>query len=60
MGIREGRFVSCDAKLRVSNCMQLYTPEGVEMDIQMDICGYMDCEGPMTREGTCQSLQITI
>ena len=34
-------------------CERLYTPQGVEMDIQMD----MECKGPMTREGTCQSLQ---
>ena len=34
-------------------CERLYTPRGVEMDIQMD----MECKGPMTREGTCQSLQ---
>ena len=34
-------------------CERLYAPQGVEMDIQMD----MECEGPMTREGTCQSLQ---
>ena len=34
-------------------CERLYTPQGVEMDIQMD----MECEGPMSREGTCQSLQ---
>ena len=31
-------------------CERLYTPQGVEMDIQMD----MECKGPMTREGTCQ------
>ena len=35
-------------------CEQLYTPRGVEMDIQMD---YMDSKGLMTREGTCHSLQ---
>ena len=34
-------------------CERLYTAQGVEMDIQMD----MECKGPMTREGTCQSLQ---
>ena len=34
-------------------CERLYTPQGVEMDIQMD----MEYKGPMTREGTCQSLQ---
>ena len=34
-------------------CERLYTPQGVEMDIKMD----MECKGPMTREGTCQSLQ---
>ena len=34
-------------------CERLSTPQGVEMDIQMD----MECKGPMTREGTCQSLQ---
>ena len=34
-------------------CERLYTLQGVEMDIQMD----MECKGSMTREGTCQSLQ---
>ena len=33
---------------------RLYTPQGVEMDIQMDL---WTVKGPMTREGTCQSLQ---
>ena len=50
MGICEGRFVSRGAKLRVSGCILPRELRWLSRQI-------WTVKGPMTREGTCQSLQ---
>ena len=50
MGTCEGRFVSRGAKLRVSGCI-------LPRELRWNPDGHMDSKGPVTREGTWQSLQ---
>ena len=50
MGTREGRFVSCGAKLRVSGCI-------LPRELRWLSIRIWTVKGPMTREGTRQSLQ---
>ena len=50
MGTCEGRFVSRGAKLRVSGCI-------LPREVRWLSRRIWTAKGPMTREGTCQSLQ---
>ena len=50
MGTCEGRFVSRGAKLRVSGCL-------LPRELRWLSIRIWTVKGPMTREGTCQSLQ---
>ena len=53
MGTCEGRFVSRGAKLRVSGCI-------LPRELRWLSRRIWTVKGPMTREGTCQSLQSRV